>query len=76
MNPRYEIRGSMRRAKLALLGARQALLNGLDDEECMLTPPDMRTLRQEIKEMAVLLSDVRKATAKFGEVADARSALV
>jgi hypothetical protein len=76
MNWRLEIRGTIRRAKLSLLGARQALLSGIEDGECMLTPDDMRSMRAELKDMTVLLKDVKEACGKFGGVADARELLV
>lgn len=76
MNPRTEIRGSIRRAKISLLGARQALLEGLQDEDCILTPADMREMTPELRDMTRLLSDVKKLSGKFREVADARTALV
>lgn len=77
MNPntRYEIRGTIRRAKLSLLGARQALLEGVEDEDCLMTPSDMRLIRSELKDMTILLSDVKKAANLFGVVSDAKSAM-
>lgn len=75
MNPRFEIRGTLRRAKLSLLGARQALLNGVEDDDCMLTVSDMEGIQRELKDMTQLLKDVKAISSKFGTVAAARKAI-
>lgn len=76
MNPNSEIRGTIRSALAALLRARQALLEGVEDPDVMLTPADMENIRHTLKDMAIVLGDVKKASALFGSVADARAAML
>lgn len=65
----------MRSAYLTLLRARQALLEGAADQDCFLTPRDTTEMHRTVKDMNVVLSDIRKLTAKFEIVSEARVAI-
>jgi hypothetical protein len=68
MNERREIRGTMNAAYTALLRARCAVLEGLQEEDCMLSPKDMSEMNKTRKDMKIVLSDIEKGMSKFNEV--------
>ncbi len=73
---RSEIKGTIRAAYAALLRARHALLEGVEDQDCMLTPSDMDDMRRTLRDAALVLTEVKKITGKFGEIAEVRKLLM
>lgn len=72
---RSEVKGTLRASSMALLRARQALLEAVQDQDVMLTPSDMTEMRHVVREDTVFLQDIKKVLAKFGEVAEARKVM-
>ncbi len=69
------MRGTLGSAYMTLLRARQAFLEGLEDQECMLTPNDTDLIYKHIKDCKIVLRDIEKASAAFGTVSAARLAI-
>lgn len=72
---RNEIRGAVRAAYTALLRARVALLAGLEEQDCILTPRDSDEVYKTLKDMGIVFTDIKKACGLFASVSDARKAI-
>lgn len=75
MNERQEIRGSIRSGLTGLMRARVALEEGLEDQECMLSPLDMELVQQTIREMEREMRNIKNMSGKFASVAEVRKEL-